>query len=1108
MPVATQDIAPHLRVKLGKNEKLQPERVRFMQACQDIANALIQEFEALHDDSKPKKDINLNSLRGQMAKRHRLSTQPSLTAILAAVPENYKKAVSQKLIAKPIRTASGISVVAVMSKPHRCPHIAYTGNVCVYCPGGPDSDFEYSTQSYTGYEPTSMRAIRARYDPFEQARGRVDQIKSLGHSVDKVEFIVMGGTFMSLPKEYRESFIAQLHNALSGYQTDNVDEAVAAGEMSNIKCVGITIETRPDYCLDTHLSDMLRYGCTRLEVGVQSLYEDVARDTNRGHTVAAVVDTFKLSKDAGFKVVSHMMPDLPNVGMERDIFQFEEYFDNPNFRTDGLKIYPTLVIRGTGLYELWRTGRYKNYTPNALVDLVARILALIPPWTRIYRVQRDIPMPLVTSGVENGNLRELALSRMKDFGTTCRDVRTREVGINEVKNKIRPSQIELVRRDYMANGGWETFLAYEDPKQDILIGLLRLRKCSPTHTFRPELTGQQTSLVRELHVYGLAVPIHGRDKAKFQHQGYGSLLMREAERIARDEHGSAKLSVISGVGVRSYYERLGFYLDARDCTNHVHLIVGSGPLAAARCARSLEVGARPVLIAAAAEEGGEDLHYSLAKSIDEGLVHWTRCAFQDSDLTTRGRAEVDSYVDAVFVALSRSEKQQSAHISTLCKRLRIPVNVVDAPALCTFTLLSTYSDGPLQIGITTSGRGGTLSSRIRREIAASLPRDFGRAIDRLGGLRRRIWQEDISFNALVKEDDRSPETTRTRRMRWLSQICEYWPLARLAAITDEDVSVILDAYRSNSSSGEAENGKTNNITNAIANASEIDAQQHALSTLNLTPAKGSISLVGSGPGHPSLLTMAAHKAIKSADFILADKLVPAEVLALIPRRTPVHIARKFPGNADAAQEEMLGLALAALKEGKQVLRLKQGDPYLYGRGAEEVAFFRTHGFTAVVVPGVTSALSAPLFAEIPVTHRAVAEEVLVCTGTGRKGAAPVPPGFKKGRTAVFLMALHRLESLDTPCAVIERASCPDQRVIRSTLQHVYQAVQEEGSRPPGLLVVGRACEVLHKLEAGKRWTTEEGFRALDGLSMAESGLQTRDKEGGDSGHPNGLNGTQ
>ncbi|KAK8171584.1 hypothetical protein BKA80DRAFT_316364 [Phyllosticta citrichinensis] len=514
--------------RLPKNVKLPPENERYMRACADIASALIQDYEASVDGSKPKKDINLNALRGQMAKKHFLSTQPPLTAIIAAVPEHYKKYILPKLIAKPIR---------------------------------PDSDFEYSTQSYTGYEPTSMRAIRARYDPYEQARGRVDQIKALGHSVDKVEYIIMGGTFMSLAEDYRNEFISQLHNALSGYQTTNVDEAVTAGEMSNVKCVGITIETRPDYCLDQHLSAMLRYGCTRLEIGVQSLYEDVARDTNRGHTVKSVAETFKLSKDAGFKVVSHMMPDLPNVGMERDLDQFREYFENPDFRTDGLKIYPTLVIRGTGLYELWRTGRYKNYTPNALVDLVARILALVPPWTRIYRVQRDIPMPLVTSGVENGNLRELALARMKDFGTSCRDVRTREVGINEVKNKIRPSQVELVRRDYVANGGWETFLAYEDPKQDILIGLLRLRKLSKTHTFRPELTAQPTSMVRELHVYGTAVPMHGRDPKKFQHQGFGTLLMEEAERIARKEHDSKKISVISGVGVRDYYRKLGYELD-------------------------------------------------------------------------------------------------------------------------------------------------------------------------------------------------------------------------------------------------------------------------------------------------------------------------------------------------------------------------------------------------------------------------------------------------------------------------------------------------------------------------------------------------------------------
>ncbi|XP_059368497.1 elongator complex protein 3 [Carassius carassius] len=520
-----------------------------------IADVIKQLVEA-HEQGK---DINLNKVKTKTSAKYGLSAQPRLVDIIAAVPPHYRRALVPKLKAKPIRTASGIAVVAVMCKPHRCPHISFTGNICVYCPGGPDSDFEYSTQSYTGYEPTSMRAIRARYDPFLQTRHRVEQLKQLGHSVDKVEFIVMGGTFMALPEEYRDYFIRNLHDALSGHTSNNVTEAVRYSERSNTKCVGITIETRPDYCLKRHLSDMLAYGCTRLEIGVQSVYEDVARDTNRGHTVRAVCESFHLSKDAGFKVVAHMMPDLPNVGMERDVEQFLEFFENPAFRPDGLKLYPTLVIRGTGLYELWKTGRYKSYSPSALVDLVARILALVPPWTRVYRVQRDIPMPLVSSGVEHGNLRELALARMKDMGTECRDVRTREVGIQEIHHKVRPYQVELIRRDYVANGGWETFLSYEDPEQDILIGLLRLRRCSP-QSFRPELKGG-VSIVRELHVYGSVVPVSSRDPSKFQHQGFGMMLMEEAERIARDEHGSSKLAVISGVGTRNYYRKMGYELE-------------------------------------------------------------------------------------------------------------------------------------------------------------------------------------------------------------------------------------------------------------------------------------------------------------------------------------------------------------------------------------------------------------------------------------------------------------------------------------------------------------------------------------------------------------------
>jgi len=535
------------------SQKDDPQKV--LLTLTEIANECIR----LYDRGEK---IDLINLRKDFSAKYRLSRVPKLLDILAAVPENYKAKLTPILKTKPVRTASGIAVVAVMSKPHRCPHIATTGNICVYCPGGPDSDFEYSTQSYTGYEPTSMRAIRARYNPYIQTRDRMEQLKKLGHDVDKVEFIIMGGTFMSLDEDYRDYFIRNLHDSLSGHASNNVKEAVKYSEQSKTKCIGITIETRPDYCLKPHLSDMLVYGCTRLEVGVQSIYEDIARDTNRGHTVESVKRCFKLAKDCGFKVVTHLMPDLPNMGVERDLESFKEFFENPDFRADGLKIYPTLVIRGTGLYELWKSGKYKNYHPDALVEIIARILALVPPWVRVYRIQRDIPMPLVTSGVDNGNLRELAMAKMEDLNIPCRDVRTREVGIKEVHFKIKPDQIELIRRDYYANDGWETFISYEDPKQDILVGLLRLRQCSDG-AFRPELIGEDVrcSMVRELHVYGSVVPIHSRDPTKFQHQGFGTMLMEEAERIAKEEHGSNKMAVISGVGTRHYYRKLGYELE-------------------------------------------------------------------------------------------------------------------------------------------------------------------------------------------------------------------------------------------------------------------------------------------------------------------------------------------------------------------------------------------------------------------------------------------------------------------------------------------------------------------------------------------------------------------
>ena len=579
-------------------------------------------------------------------------------------------------------------------------------------------------------------------------------------------------------------------------------------------------------------------------------------------------------------------------------------------------------------------------------------------------------------------------------------------------------------------------------------------------------------------------------------------------------------------------------LTALDSGGHVHLVIGSNPLANARCTKSLEVGAKPIVISPAQA----DIHYVLAQRIESGEVQWIKSNFEDTLLTTLGREAVDHVVDAVFITSNGKDaysrwtvttlhplskwlglpKETGVHVSQLCRRKRIPINVVDAPNLCTFTLLSTHSDGPLQIGITTSGKGCKLASRIRREVATLLPPKFGDAVERLGTIRRRIWEEDHkahdvedlsvevdesystsqrpNFNRLVSEDD--IDAARTRRMRWLAQICEYWPLRRLSSITDADIENILQAY-----------GSEIHQPHAAPGTDVLDAR--------IGP-KARIILAGSGPGSPALLTLATQHAIQTASVILADKLVPEGVLNLIPRRTTVHIARKFPGNADAAQEELLTLGLEALRKGHTVLRLKQGDPYLYGRGAEEYAYFQDKGYQPIVIPGITSALSGPLFANIPPTHRSVADQVLICTGTGRKGATPDPPPYIPSQTVVFLMALHRLTSLvesligpfstakdnehaqsprrwprNTPCVVIERASCPDQRVLRSTLEHVCLAIEEEGSRPPGLLVVGWSCGVLKDLKGASRWIVEEGF---SGFNMHDEGMEYIEKQLVDTGH--------
>lgn len=537
-------------------------------------------------------------------------------------------------------------------------------------------------------------------------------------------------------------------------------------------------------------------------------------------------------------------------------------------------------------------------------------------------------------------------------------------------------------------------------------------------------------------------------------------------------------------------------LTAATCVGERHLVIGWSHVAALRVQTLLESGAIPILVS---PQNHDACKYpdTILEGIAQGRILRVTEPFEVSHLTLLGREDVGKVVDRVFSVLPSADLELKKLIYSQCCKLRIPVNTSDSPELSSFTLLSTHRSGDFQMGVTTNGKGCKLAARLKRELAASLPSNIGAICNHVGELRRAIQEEDrlefesknigehdddavnsSALNSLVHEFNMSKEERKIQRTRWLSQVVEYYPLAKLAEVSIDDLT---SAYKREKMEKMEKDQKLEELKNE-----ENDAKNQE---------KGRISLVGAGPGSVSLLTLGALNEINSADLILADKLVPQQVLDVIPtHRCKLFIARKFPGNAEAAQQELLGMGLGALYEGKKVVRLKQGDPYIFGRGGEEYNFFAKHGYTPVVVPGITSALAAPVAARITPTHREVADQVLICTGTGRKGAMPNIPEFVPSRTTVFLMALHRVVDLiptllskgwdeNLPCAIVERASCPDQRVVRVKLKDVAAAVEACGSRPPGLLVTGHACEVIERPDELKKWIIEEGYEDVGRLNL-------------------------
>ena len=479
--------------------------------------------------------------------KYSLDRIPKNYEILSMAKESDFDKLKKVLIRKPAKTASGVSVVALMPKPYACPH-----GRCTYCPGGIESN---SPNSYTGKEPSSLNAIANKFDPKLQITSKIKKLIAFGHDPSKMEIVIVGGTFLFMPKDYQKDFIKSCYDAQNGIDSKNLEEAKSNNEHAEIRNVGFTIETKPDYCKKEHVDLMLSYGITRVEIGVQSLQERVYKIINRGHDYNDVIESFQISKDAGYKIVAHMMPGLPTMTPSGDIADFKKLFEMEEFRPDMLKIYPALVLKDTPLYEDYKLGNYKPYSTKEMINVLTESKKIIPKWVRIMRVQREITMDEIVDGPKMGNLRQKVHEELAKHGTSCKCIRCREAGLN---NKKEFSELKLERIDYDACGGKEVFLSFNDA-DDLTYGFLRLRKPSEK-AHREEIT-DKTSIVRELHVFGKAISIGEQEEFSFQHQGIGKKLMMEAEKIAATDLSSNKLCVISAVGTREYYKKLNYRIN-------------------------------------------------------------------------------------------------------------------------------------------------------------------------------------------------------------------------------------------------------------------------------------------------------------------------------------------------------------------------------------------------------------------------------------------------------------------------------------------------------------------------------------------------------------------
>jgi elongator complex protein 3 len=519
---------------------------------------------------QPKTSDDLASFRRRMAKKCKIPC-PSNIELL----KSYRKLVENKKIKKspilekllrtrPVRSLSGIVNISVLTKPYPCP------GKCLYCPierGIP--------KSYLSGEPAVERAKKLNYDPYLQVKKRIEMLENEGHPTDKIELRIVGGTWSYYPKHYQDWFIKRCFQACNelGNQknsklksqkpkpqlkTKNLENIQKKNEKAKHRIVGLSVETRPDFINAEEIKWLRKLGVTMVELGVQSIYDDVLKLNRRGHGVKEIISATKLLKDAGFKILYQMMLNLPGSNLKRDEKMFKELFQNPDFRPDYLKIYPCALVKEAPLYKLWKADKYRPYSEKQLINLIKSIKKKIPYYVRIQRIQRDIPsQKIVEGGAKISNLRQLLLEETEKEGWKCHCIRCREI-----RERYDPKEkIYLFRQDYQASDGKEIFLSFENKNRTKLYSLLRLR--IPSYVF----TGSQpvfpvlkrAAIIREVHTYGELVPIGG-EKLAPQHRGLGKKLIKEAEKIVRKEFWLNKMAVISGVGTREYFRKFGYKL--------------------------------------------------------------------------------------------------------------------------------------------------------------------------------------------------------------------------------------------------------------------------------------------------------------------------------------------------------------------------------------------------------------------------------------------------------------------------------------------------------------------------------------------------------------------